>query len=336
MRWIFACVLFLVACGSETSAPEPEPKPETSTPAPERERVIYAGSAWYGHAPVWVGLRKGIFAKHGFEVVDKSFGSSGDRVTALEAGNAQFASLGQVAMLGAMGESRTGFYWVANQNIAPGNEGIVAIGIDRIEDLKGKSIALQPNTSIHLTVALLLKKHGLSLKDVDVKFGSDDAIVQMVRNGDAQAGAIWEPFYGDLKQLEGAKVLGTDRDTPIYEKFNTMSGPDVICASRAWVDADPARAQRFFRAYFEAVQWCADNPEELTKIAVERTGKDPKIVAAVLANFTWIGWDAQKVNMSDARMFGQTEVAAQLLVEMGSLQSVPKFRDWTWIKMFWE
>ena len=46
-----------------------------------------------------------------------------------------FASLGEVAMLTAMARDRRGFYWIGCQNIAPGNEGLVAIGIDSIADL---------------------------------------------------------------------------------------------------------------------------------------------------------------------------------------------------------
>jgi ABC-type nitrate/sulfonate/bicarbonate transport system substrate-binding protein len=125
-------------------------------------------------------------------------------------------------------------------------------------------------------------------------------------------------------------------DTSIYKRFKMMTGPDVLCASRQWVDADPERAKRFFRAYFEAVQWCADNPEELVDIAVEQTGKDREAVKAAMKNFTWIGWDAQKVNMSDARMYGQAQIAAELLVEMGALKSVPKFRDWAYTGMYFD
>jgi ABC-type nitrate/sulfonate/bicarbonate transport system substrate-binding protein len=316
----------LVACGNG------DDEPGTKGP----EKIVYAGSAWPGHAPVWVGIKLGIFKKHGFEVDDRSFGGSADRVAALAAGNATFASLGEVAMLGAMAAGNKGFYWIANQNIAPGNEGLVAIGVDRIEDLKGKKIALYELTSIHLTIALLLKEHGLSLDDVEVLRGEETTLVNMLRNGDAVAAGIWEPFYSDMKKLPGAKVLGTDKDTSIYKRFKTMSGPDVVCCARKWFDDDPDRARRFFRAYFEAVEWCADHPAELVDIAVERTGKEKAIVAATMANFTWIGWDAQKVNMSDKRMFGQAQVAAELLVEMGKLDKVPAFRDWTRADLFWE
>ncbi len=300
--------------------------------------IVYAGSAWYGHAPVWVGIQKGIFEKHGFKVEERMFGSSSDRINALEAGNAQFASLGEVAMLTAMSRDRRGFYWIGCQNIAPGNEGLVAVGgITSIADLKGKKIALQRITSIHLTVALLLEDAGLDItKDVEILNATDSSVVDIVRRGDAVAGGMWEPFYTDLRGLEGATVLGTDKDTSIYKRFKTMSGPDVICASKAWIDKDSARAKKFFQAYWEAVAWCKDNPKELLDLVVAHLGKDREAVKTALQNFEWLTWDEQRSMLSPKRMFGQAQVASELLKRLGQLDSIPKFKDWTRLDWFLE
>jgi len=297
--------------------------------------VIYAGSKWYGHAPVWVGIREGIFKKAGFEVQRKPFGGSSARIQALSSNNATFASLGEIAMLEAMARGNRDFYWIGSQNIAPGNEGLVGIGIDSIADLRGKRIALYDNTSIHMTVALLLKNAGLDIqKDVTIVNAPDVEVVNLLRNGDVQAGAMWEPFFSDLRGLKDAKVLGTDKDTEFYKDFKTMSGPDVICAAKKWVDADPARASRFFRAYFEAVQWCRDHPEELLDLVAEEVRKPKDAVRTALANFTWIGWEGQTVMLSDQRMFGQAERVCELLTELGKIEQTPKFRDWTRLDLF--
>jgi ABC-type nitrate/sulfonate/bicarbonate transport system substrate-binding protein len=82
--------------------------------------VVAVGSQWYGHIPVWVGIERGTFVKHGFEVKWTFIGKSMDRLNAISSGDAQFASLGQVAMLSAMAQGNNRFYWVGNQDIAPG------------------------------------------------------------------------------------------------------------------------------------------------------------------------------------------------------------------------
>ena len=296
----------------------------------DSDLIVYAGSNWYGHAPVWVGVAKGIFEKHGLTVEERAFGSSPNRVSALESGAAQFASLGEVAMLGAMAAGRRDFYWIGNQDIAPGAEGLVAVGAESIAELRGKSIAVNLNSSVHITAYELLQAHGLDLgTDVTVINAPDSGVVDLVRAGDAVAGCIWEPYFSDLKALPGARVLGLDTDTSVYRRFKTMTGPDMLCASRAWVDADVERARTLFAAYFESVEWCRDNPDELAGLVSARIGKPRDEVSRVLGKIVWLGGEDQQVAMSDAMLFGQAEYAASVLRNMGVIEAIPSFRDWT-------
>ena len=296
------------------------------------EIVIYAGSDWYGHAPVWVGIREGIFRKHGFQVQVVDVGGSADRIKALEEDRATFAGLGEIAMLQAMGERRRDFYWIGSHNIASGNEGLVAIGVDSIPALKGKRIALFENTSIHLTIALLLEDAGLDIReDVEIIHAENADVVKLVRAGEADAGGIWEPYYTDLRKLKDATVLGTDKDTSLHQKFGMMSGPDVICAARKWVDEDPERAKNFFKAYFEAVEWCQDHHDrdKLVQIVVDEVGNEKAEVRAALEKFTWLGWKRQNSVMHDLRMFGQASEVCKLLKKLGRLEEIPEFKKWT-------
>ncbi len=324
-----ACALLPAAVFAACGGDAPQTTPDAGAGA-ARQRVVYAGSNWFGHAPVWAGIAHGIFEQAGFDVEARAFGSSTDRVTALETGTAQFASVGEVAMLEAMAQDRRGFYWIGNQDIAPGNEGLVAIRILRIEDLRGKRIAVNLNSSVHITLYELLKSKGLSIKtDVKLVHGADRAVVDLVRNGDADAGIIWEPYFSELRQLPGAVLLGRDSDTSIFKRFGTMTGPDMVCASKAWVDEDAQRAKRFFRAYFEAVRWCKEHPEELVQLIAERVGRPQEEVARAMANFVWLDGDYQFVAMSDSMLFAQAEYASQALLEMDLIQTLPDFRAWT-------
>jgi len=295
-----------------------------------KETVVYAGSNWFGHAPVWVGDREGIFEEAGFRVEPRAFGGSSDRVSALESGAAQLSSLGETAMLQAMAAGRRGFVWIGSQDIAPGNEGLVAVGVDSVEGLRGKRVALPENSSAHMTVALLLEQAGLDIReDVEVVNALYTTVVDLVRSGDVAAGATWEPHYTHLRQLPGAKVLGTDLDTVFYERYQSMTGPDVVCASAAWVDEDPERAKRLVAAYFRAVAWCKAHPEEVVGVVAEQTGQTREEVAPALANIVWLDGQDQRVVMSDARMFGQAQALSELLVRLGLMKAVPAFRDWT-------
>ena len=318
-----ALALLLTACSDDKS---------TSEQTDGTQQVVAVGSQWYGHIPVWVGIERAIFQHHGFEVEWRAIGKSMDRLNAISSGEAQFASLGEIAMLSAMAQGNTHFYWVGNQDIAPGFEGLVARpGIDGFEQLRGKRIGLPFGSSVELTARMLLRQHGLDpdrdVRLVNLELGDVPAVF---RAGNVDAAAVWEPGFSQLKAVEGAKVLGMDTDTEVYQRFGTMTGPDVLVLSRDWVDADAARARRFMRAYFEALDWVKAHPEEAVALVAGRyIQQKPEVIRTNLDKFQWQDAAANQRVMSDRGIFAQADYILDILVnQMHALPQRPVFRDW--------
>jgi len=298
----------------------------------ELHRVVAVGSQWYGHIPVWVGIEKGIFGRHGFSVEWRFIGKSMDRLNAISSGEAQYASLGEIAMLSAMAQGNRRFYWVGNQDIAPGFEGLVARkGISSFAQLKGKKIGFPFGSSVDLTCRMLLKQNGLDpardVKLVNLEVGDVPAVF---RAGNVDAALIWEPGFSQLKEVEGATVLGMDTDTEVYRKFGTMTGPDVLIISRSWVDEDPARARRFMRAYFESLKWVKEHPEEAVRLVQGRyVQQELDLMRENMKKFVWHDLEAQKRVMSDSGIFGQADYVVRILHEdMKAIPEKPDFRKW--------
>jgi ABC-type nitrate/sulfonate/bicarbonate transport system substrate-binding protein len=255
-----------------------------------------------------------------------------DRLNAISSGEAQFASLGEIAMLSAMAQGNTRFYWVGNQDIAPGFEGLVAQpGIASIPDLRGRRIGLPFGSSVELTARMLLRQHGLDpdrdVRLVNLELGDVPAVF---RAGNVDAALVWEPGFSQLKEVPGARVLGMDTDTEVYRRFGTMTGPDVLILGRDWVDADPARARRFLAAYFEALTWVQGHPAATVELVAGRwIQQEPALIAANLARFQWHDAAANRRVMSDAGIFAQADYILDILVDqMGALPRRPAFRDW--------
>jgi len=294
--------------------------------------VVAVGSQWYGHIPVWVGIERGTFEKHGFEVSWTFIGKSMDRLNAISSGDAQFASLGQVAMLSAMAQGNTRFYWVGNQDIAPGFEGLVSQpGIKSFEQLRGKTVGFPFGSSVDLTARMLLKDNGLDPdKDVQLVNLEVGDVPAVFRAGNVDAAIIWEPGFSQLKEVEGATVLGMDTDTPVYKRFGTMTGPDVLILSKSWCDQNPDRAKRFLSAYFESLEWVKDNPDSAAAIVHEKyIVQDVDLIKQNISRFVWHTLEDQKHVMSDEGIFGQTEYVLQILhEEMKAIPQKPEFRSW--------
>ncbi len=294
--------------------------------------VVAVGSQWYGHIPVWVGIERGTFEKHGFEVRWRFIGKSMDRLNAISSGDAQFASLGQVAMLSAMAQGNNRFYWVGNQDIAPGFEGLVAQpGIKSFAQLRGKTVGLPFGSSVDLTARMLLKDHGLDPeKDVQLVNLEVGDVPAVFRAGNVEAAIIWEPGFSQLKEVEGATVLGMDTDTPVYERFGTMTGPDVLILGKSWCDDNPDRARKFLAAYFESLAWVKNNPDSAAEVVHEKyVVQDVDLIKKNLSRFVWQTLEDQKRVMSDEGIFGQTEYILKILhEEMKAIPLKPDFRKW--------
>ncbi len=294
--------------------------------------VTAVGSQWYGHIPVWCGMEKGIFKKHGFAVKWQFIGKSMDRLNAISSGEAQFASIGEIAMLSAMAHGNKRFYWVGNQDIAPGFEGLVAVkGITSFEQLKGKKIGFPFGSSVDLTCRMLLKQNGLDpIKDVQLVNLEVGDVPAVFKAKNIAAALIWEPGFSQLKAVDGATVLGLDTDTEVFKKFGTMTGPDVLIIGKAWTDADPKRAADFMQAYFESLRWVKENTDDAVKIVAGKyIHQDIKLIQQNMAKFIWHDIDAQKRVMSDTGIFGQADYVIRILHEdMGVIPNKPDFMQW--------
>lgn len=296
------------------------------------DSVVVAGSQWYGHVPVWIGIERGIFKEYGFDVSWQYIGSSKDRLNAISSGQAQFASLGEIAMLCAMAQGNRRFYWVGNQDIAPGFEGmVVSAAINSFENLKGKKIGFPFVSSVDLTCHLLLRQHGLDpAKDVELVNLEVEKVTAAFKAGDVDAALAWEPWFTQLRMVDGARVLAMDTATEVYKSFGTMTGPDVLILEKAWVDANPDRARRFMTAYFIAVEWLKRHTDQAAQIVHGRYIK--QVLALIRSNLNKITWHGAEENakiMSDDGIFSQAEHVVDILHDQTkAISKKPNFRDW--------
>jgi ABC-type nitrate/sulfonate/bicarbonate transport system substrate-binding protein len=231
-----------------------------------------------------------------------------------------------------MAQGNTRFYWVGNQDIAPGFEGMVARpGISGFEHIRGKKIGFPFGSTVDITCRLLLRQHGLEpgrdVKLVNLEVGDVPAVF---RAGNVDAALVWEPGFSQLLEVRGAMVLGMDTDTEIFRRFGTMTGPDVLILNKTWVDENIVRAQRFMAAYFEALEWVKAHTDEAAQIVQGRyIQQDPGLIRTNLRKFVWQGLKNQPRVMSDEGLFAQVDFVIDILnKDMKAIPVKPDFRHW--------
>jgi NitT/TauT family transport system substrate-binding protein len=287
---------------------------------------VALSNSWWGHIPIMLAIDKGYFKEVGIDVEAKSVPSSADRVRAVTAGSVAFSNLGRIAVISEMANDNKSFYFFANVDDSPGNEGCWARpGFASFKDLKGRKVAA--NTSAQITMNGLLENEGMAEKDVQFVNLPGGEMAGAIARGDVDAACVWEPLFTNVKNAApGGKLLGTDMDTPNYKKFGTMASPDIMIISRKLVDEQPAVAGKLVSAIFKGVKYTNENPEDTAKVVAHYFRKDPAEVLAAMKQFKYFGAENWQKHMQ--LHTGQMEYLSKWLVDNGKIARMPDVKAW--------
>ena len=301
------CVLAAVAVAALTAV--------TAAPAQDLPKVTVAMSGWTGFAPLSLAERSGIFRNRGVDVTIK-FIPQKDRHLAIASGDVPCAAT----------TVETWIVWNANGvatkqvvqlDKSYGADGmVVRNGIARIADLKGKTVAASaPGTAPYFTLAWMLKKNGLTVKDVRVATLEPGPAAQAFIAGQNDAAMTYEPYLSSVREKpEAGKIIATTLDYPMVM--------DTFGCTPKFISEQPRLVQGMVNAYFDAVEQIRANPRpsfEVMGSAVKQTGEQFEKSQAYLR---WQDRAAnQKFFAGDIQAFSKE--AAELLLELGIIKTVP-------------
>jgi NitT/TauT family transport system substrate-binding protein len=287
---------------------------------------VAASNTWWGQVPIMVAIDKGFFKEQGIDTELKNIAASGDRIAALTAGSVAFSNLGRIAAIVEMARGNQSFYFFANIDDSPGNEGCWARpGFADFKALKGHKVAA--NTSAQITMNGLLANEGMSERDIQFVNLPGGEMAGALAKGDVDAACVWRPLLDNVMQAApGGKLLGTDADTPNYKKFGTMASPDVMIISRKLVDEQPALAHKLAVAIFKGADYTNAHPEDTAETVAHYFRREPAEVLAAMKVFKYFGeagWqDHMKLHA------GQMQFLAQWLYDNGKIPTLPETAKW--------
>jgi NitT/TauT family transport system substrate-binding protein len=296
-------------------------------PAEAQNKVPFAGSTtWLGMVPVMVAIEKGYFKEQGIEIDYKVILSSADRIRAISSGDVVFSNLGRTAVISEMARGNNTFYYFANIDDSPGNEGCWARpGFASIKDMNGKKIAA--NASAEITMHGLLATNGMTAKDIQFVNLPPNEMAGALQKGDVDAACIWQPLLDGLKTAApGGKLLGTDMDTETFKKYGTMAAPDIMIISRKFADEKPAEAGKLTVALFKGADYANANPEETAKIIAPYFKKTPEELLPGVKGFKYFGAKDWQAHMK--RHEAQMQELANWLADNGKIPSKPNVANW--------
>ena len=284
-------------------------------------KVAIGISGWTGFAPLTLAKEAGIFKKNGLDVTIRKIPQK-DRHLAIASGDVQCAAT----------STETWIVWNANgiattqlfkMDQGMGSDGIVARpGIEKVSDLKGKTIAVSaPGTNPYFTLAWILKKNGLSLKDLTLvtlePAPAANAFVAGTSNLDAAV--TYEPYLSLVHDKpETGKLIADSLQYPMV--FDTFG-----CTPK-FMKENPKAAKALTESYFEALDMIANDRQKAFTIM----GADVKQTAEQFersqSKIRWADRDAN-LKFFDGEIQAFNKEAAALLHEIGVIKSVPANLD---------
>ncbi|MFN7725608.1 MAG: ABC transporter substrate-binding protein [Rubrivivax sp.] len=289
-----------------------------SVPAQAQETKVAIGiSGWTGFAPLTLAKEAGLFKKHGLDVSIKKIPQK-DRHLAIASGDIQCAAttVETWVVWNANGVATTQIFQLDKSFGADGM--VVKPGITKISDLKGKTVAADaPGTAPYFGLAWMLKKNGLSLKDVKVVNLAPQAAANAMIAGTAgiDAAMTYEPYLGAVRaKPEAGKIIATTLDYPMVM--------DTFGCTPKFLADNPKAAKALADAYFDALELIKADPKK----SFETMGADVKQSGeAFEKSQAYLRWQDRAANQKffAGEHAAFSKEAAELLLEAGIIKQIP-------------
>jgi NitT/TauT family transport system substrate-binding protein len=285
------------------------------TAGAQETKVAIGISGWTGFAPLTLAKEAGIFKKNGVDVTIKKIPQK-DRHLAIASGDVQCAA------------TTVETYVVWNANGVPitqvvqldksyGADGLaVRNGVAKIADLKGKTVGVDaPGTSPYFGLAWILKKNGLSIKDVTVATMSPQAAAQAFVAGQNDAAMTYEPYLSSVRDKpDSGKIIATTLDYPMVM--------DTFGCTPKFIKENPKAVKAMVDSYFEALEMIKKDPAK----SYEIMGADVKQSGEQFAkSAAYLRWQDKAANQQffNGPIQAFSKESADLLLEVGIIKSIP-------------
>lgn len=277
--------------------------------------VTLGMSGWTGFAPLTLADKAGIFKKHGVDVEIKMIPQK-DRHLALASGAIQCAAT-TVETHVAWNANGVPITQIVQLDKSYGADGLAVRGdVKTFADLKGKTIGVDaPGTAPYFGLAWMLKKNGMTLKDVKLTTLSPQAAAQAFVAGQNDGAMTYEPYLSTVRaNPERGKILATTLDYPMVT--------DTLGCAPKWLKDNPKAAQALVDSYFEALEMIRKEPEKSNEImgtAVKQTGEQ------FAKSSAYLRWQDKAANQKffAGELASFSKEAADVLKDIGVIRQVP-------------
>ncbi len=246
------------------------------TPANVRMDFIIGGK----HAPWYVALEKGFYAKRGLAVTIQSSTGSADTVRTIGSGGADFGFADIATMIvaksrGTPVQAAAQFGYVG-ATIMWRDEGI----IKGIKDLEGKSLAISPGQAQWFLMPAYARINKIDFKAIKIQETAPPIQPAALATKKADFIIMFRASNDEVAEMAASKV-----GVKLKRVFMKDTGLDIYGTSLIVKDDDIKKRPEFVRAYVEAtlegLRYARDNQEEALKILLKHKPELDSVLTTV-------------------------------------------------------
>lgn len=236
--------------------------------------------AWPGASPVYIADEKGFFEEEGIKISIKLIENYDSRRAALVSGqiDLDYNTMDQLLIYH---ENNFNAKAIAIGDQSTGGDGIVAKKeIKTLQDLIGKEISYGEATPSDFFLRYLLKEENIRFDQVkfvpvaDPQIAGNTIIAEQV-----DAGVTYEPWLTKAIENPDLHILETTKNYPYLI-------PGFIIANGDKVEKNKQLYARFIKAWFKAIDFYYQYPDEAKEIMARRMEVDKEEVDAILETIT--------------------------------------------------
>ena len=200
------------------------------------------------------------------------FPSGPPLLEAMRAGAVDFGSTGETPPIFAQAGGARLVYAAAEPVTGRSQALLVPRGskASRLEELRGRSVALTPGSSSHLFALNALRKSGLTLADIKVVPLSPPEAAAAFARGSLDGWIIWDSYFARAQKDSGARVLMDGQGLPPTSSF--------YLASRDFAERSPERLRAVLDGLRGAAAQGEADPERAIAVIARASGLPADIV----------------------------------------------------------
>lgn len=284
--------------------------------AQAKPKVVLAMSGWTGFAPFTLAKEKGLFQKRGIDFDIKKMPTQA-RHAAMAAGEVQAISTTIDTHITYVAANVPVTQVMVIDSSTGGDGVLVKNSIKSFADLKDKTVAVDnPGAVSNFWFNYLLKKNGMSMKDVKPSNLGPNPAAQAFAAGQFDAAVTYEPYMsGALKSVSDGRILISSKETPGVII-------DTLAFQPEFIQKNPQVVKAVIDAWFEALDLIKKDPTESYKIMgadVKQSGEEFAKSAALV---TWYDKAANQEYFAKTMMPFMQE-ATDILLEVGVIKRKP-------------